>query len=336
MKNKITILFFGVLFFSTISNAQISTGTGGGASILPNSSTTNTNVGIGTTTPTAKLEVAGFPAINTTYTFLNAGDSFAKSIVLNIGTLRETAPTNTGGARLLTFCDVPPSNIYPNAQTMLAIEDRNDANRLRHTAKANSWSNFTLSDRTQKTVFEMYENEEAGILTLPKPDSYFTIGGTQAWPIPYRLMVKNGASKFEGAVYVDTNLGIGTSNFTDGADTYRLSVKGKVRAEEIKVYNTWADYVFSPAYELPSLKQVENYIAQNGHLQNVPSAKEITEKGLKLGEMAKIQQEKIEELTLYLIQQNKQMEEQRLYLIQQNKEIEELKVQVKVLLTSRK
>lgn len=59
-------------------------------------------------------------------------------------------------------------------------------------------------------------------------------------------------------------------------------------------------------------------IKENGHLQNVPSGKEITEKGLALGEMAKIQQEKIEELTLYLIQQNK--------------EIEELKVQLKYLL----
>ena len=125
-----------------------------------------------------------------------------------------------------------------------------------------------------------------------------------------------------GTGYFASNIGIGTSNFTDGAETYRLSVKGKVRAEEVKVYNTWADYVFSPAYELPSLKQVESYIAQNGHLPNVPSAKEITEKGLPLGEMAKIQQEKIEELTLYLIQQNK--------------EIEELKSQVKLLLAAKK
>ena len=315
MKNKITILLFGILLFSITANAQISSGAGGG--ILPNNPTSNNNLGIGVNNPKAKLEIEGFPTTNTTYTFLNSGDSFDKSVLLNIGTLRTTT-----GARLLTFYDVPPSNILPYAQTMLAIEDRNDANRLRHTTKANGDSSFKLSDRAQKTVFEVYENNEAAILTLPKPDSYFTIGGTQVWPVPYRLMVKNGASKFEGAVYVDANIGIGTSNFTDGADTYRLSVKGKVRAEEVKVYNTWADYVFSPAYELPTLKQVESYIAKNGHLPNVPSAKEITEKGLPLGEMAKIQQEKIEELTLYLIQQNK--------------EIEELKSQVKALLAAKK
>lgn len=62
------------------------------------------------------------------------------------------------------------------------------------------------------------------------------------------------------------------------------------------MYNAWADYVFSPNYKLESLKEVENFIVQNGHLKNVPSAKEVNENSLELGEMTKIQQEKIEEL----------------------------------------
>lgn len=128
-----------------------------------------------------------------------------------------------------------------------------------------------------------------------------------------------------GTGYFASAIGIGTSNFTDGADSYKLSVKGKIRAEEVKVYNTWADYVFSKDYELPDLKEVEKYIAKNGHLKNVPSAKEITKNGLELGEMIKIQQEKIEELTLYLIEQNKRIEEQ-------NKDLQELKTQIKILL----
>lgn len=318
---KITKMTYSIFCFlvTLVADAQIYSGAGG--TIQANNPTSNMNVGIGVNNPKAKLEIAGFPAINTTYTFLDNGDSFDKSRLLNIGTLRENS-TSTNGARLLTFYDVPPSNISPYAQTMLAIEDRNDANRLKHTARANGDSSFRLSDRNQNPVFEVYENQEAGILTLNKPDSYFTIGGTQAWPVPYRLMVKNGNSKFEGSVYVDANIGIGTSSFTDGLDTYKLSVKGKIRAEEVKVYNTWADYVFSSSYLLPSLKEVESYILKNGHLPNVPSAEEIKEKGLELGEMTKIQQEKIEELTLYLIQQNK--------------EIEELKSQVKLLLSIKK
>ncbi|CAD0006675.1 hypothetical protein [Flavobacterium chungangense] len=315
MKNNFTMLFFSVLFFNITLNAQISSGAGG--SILPNNPTSNNNMGIGVNNPKAKLEIEGFPTINRTYTFLDHGDSFDKSVLLNIGTIRSTS-----GSRLLTFSDVPPSNIVPNGQTMLAIEDRNDANRLRHHATANGPSLFTLSDKTQTAVFQMYEDGLNAFFDLPKPGSYLTVGGIAVWPIAHNFWVKTGTSKFDHDVFIDTNLCIGTSSFTDGSETYRLSVKGKVRAEEVKVYNTWADYVFAKNYDLKPLTKVEEYIAQNGHLPNVPSAKEITEKGLELGEMAKIQQEKIEELTLYLIQQNK--------------EIEELKSQMKLLLAAQK
>jgi hypothetical protein len=85
---------------------------------------------------------------------------------------------------------------------------------------------------------------------------------------------------------------------------------GNIWAKEIKVAltNPWPDYVFNETYILPTLNEVEKYIKENSHLQNVPTAGDIKSKGLELGEMAKIQQEKIEELTLYLIQQNKEIE----------------------------
>lgn len=92
---------------------------------------------------------------------------------------------------------------------------------------------------------------------------------------------------------------------------YKLFVKGGILTEELRIslQSTWADYVFRDDYKLPSLPEVENYIKENGHLPNVPSAKRVKEDGIELGEMAKIQQEKIEELTLYLIQQNKEIQE---------------------------
>ncbi|MFL9844173.1 hypothetical protein [Flavobacterium rhizosphaerae] len=129
---------------------------------------------------------------------------------------------------------------------------------------------------------------------------------------------------------------VGTTDLSD----YQLFVNGGVLATEVRVaLNSswaWADYVFAKDYKLPTLTEVEQYIAQNGHLPNVPSAKEVKENGIEVGEMAKIQQEKIEELTLYTIAQNKQLEAQQKQLDAQQKEIEELKAAVKALVATKK
>lgn len=107
------------------------------------------------------------------------------------------------------------------------------------------------------------------------------------------------------------NIGIGTTTYidvTDGNKEYKLSVNGHVRAESVKVYTNWADYVFEPNYGLPSLEEVENYINKNGHLKDIPSAEEVEDKGIELGEMNKLLLQKIEELTLYTIQLKKEVD----------------------------
>jgi hypothetical protein len=344
MKNKITIVLFGVLFFNANLNAQISTGAGGAASVLPNSSTTNTNVGIGTNDPTYKLEVVGtfkanegefFKSLPDGSTYTDWKDRNIRDRVLNLGTLRDSLDNG----RLLRFVDHPQSNLDLKSNFGFAIDDRSNHTRFSVSAETGGTGTFLLLDRNQTEYLKVFEDGTGKVYQqMVKPDSKLCIGGYSNYVpgLPHKLVVQNGSALIEGNILTNANIGIGTSNFTDGADTYRLSVKGKVRAEEVKVYNTWADYVFAKNYDLKPLIEVENYIAQNGHLPNVPSAKEITEKGLALGEMAKIQQEKIEELTLYLIQQNKEIEEQRLFLIKQNKEMEELKAQVKALLASKK
>jgi len=98
-------------------------------------------------------------------------------------------------------------------------------------------------------------------------------------------------------------VGIAVNNFPTTAGSvdvsnYKFFVQGGILAEEIRVATTWADYVFENNYKLPTLKEVEQHITDKGHLINVPSAKEVEENGISLGEIAKIQQEKIEELTL--------------------------------------
>lgn len=101
------------------------------------------------------------------------------------------------------------------------------------------------------------------------------------------------------------NVGIGTQ--TTG--TYKLAVNGNIRAKEIKVETAnWPDYVFTENYTLPTLEEVQKHIDQNGHLINIPSAKEIETNGLELGEMNRLLLEKIEELTLYILEQEKRIQ----------------------------
>jgi len=117
-------------------------------------------------------------------------------------------------------------------------------------------------------------------------------------------------------VLTNGNVGIGTTD-TKG---FRLGVKGKIAAEEVKVaiYNNWSDFVFENEYNLPSLKEVEKHINEKGHLKDIPSASEVAKNGIFLGDMNAKLLQKIEELTLYTIQQQKELEAQH----QKNKTLE--------------
>jgi len=124
-----------------------------------------------------------------------------------------------------------------------------------------------------------------------------------------RLTISQGSNVAQNelvTIHNSGSVGIGTTN----PGVYKLAVKGKIRAEEIKVETGWADYVFREGYRLPTLKEVERHIKENGHLINIPSAKEVKANGIQLGEMNKLLLEKIEELTLYTLQQQNLLEVQ--------------------------
>jgi len=104
------------------------------------------------------------------------------------------------------------------------------------------------------------------------------------------------------------NVGIGTTA-VNGA---KLSVEGVIRARRVNVDAAsivWSDFVFEPNYNLMSLIQLENFIVKNKHLPDVPSAIEVKENGIDLAQMDAILLQKIEELTLYIIEQDKRIKE---------------------------
>ncbi|MFA5556143.1 MAG: hypothetical protein WCY06_01380 [Flavobacteriaceae bacterium] len=167
----------------------------------------------------------------------------------------------------------------------------------------------------------------------------YAASGVSISPINNKLYIENSSStipliwgdfaedqlKFNGKVGVGYNFGdFPALAGTVDVENYNLFVYGGILTEEVRVMleGDWADYVFEENYLLPKLEEVEVFIKENKHLPNVPSAKEVAENGIELGKITTIQQEKIEELTLYLIQQQK--------------ELNELKEQVKLLLENQK
>ncbi len=243
------------------------------------------NVGIGASTPNGKLDVKGDVRANQTIittnqlngtVFPSIGERNDKCLALAVGS---SIGSGSGylNTRMLNFFDFPSTTSGTNigSTAWFSIDDRNDFTRFKMTASTGGNTYFGVLNKSQQDIFAVNEDgNDNVILTLPKTNSF---------------------------------LGIGTTSFNDGVDTFRLSVKGNIRAERVKVYTTWADFVFKKNYQLQTLEEVEQYIKLEGHLKDIPSAKEVELNGIELGEMNKKLLQKVEELTLYLIEIKKEI-----------------------------
>ncbi len=153
----------------------------------------------------------------------------------------------------------------------------------------------------------------------PQPMMYMFQSGTTNTA---RMVIAHSPSyPTWGLQYTDLNdqfdfLGAGTSrmtiNLSNGnvgigvtAPVYKLEVCGTIRAKEVRVETGWCDYVFEKNYKLKSIDELEQYINENKHLPGIAPASEVEKDGLKVAEMNKAMMEKIEELTLYVIQLSK-------------------------------
>ena len=138
-------------------------------------------------------------------------------------------------------------------------------------------------------------------------------GGSSAWQ-DWWITGNNGVLQIgangstlqgTGVLNIDFN---GNSAFGGStASNYKLDVYGNLRANEVVVNTTGADYVFDTAYKLPSLQTVDAYIRAHHHLPDVAPAGQMQQQGMPVGENQTVLLKKIEELTLYIIEQDKKM-----------------------------
>lgn len=149
------------------------------------------------------------------------------------------------------------------------------------------------------------------------------------------IWFNTSTSTNNGKIYIGSS-----TSYPTTTGNYKLFVEGGILTEKVKVAlrNTanWADYVFADNYKLMPLKEVESFVKTNKHLPGVSSASEIVENGLDVAEMQSKHMEKIEELTLYIIEQDKKLDVQQQAIEKQNSEIEILKAQLKVLIEKNK
>lgn len=120
-------------------------------------------------------------------------------------------------------------------------------------------------------------------------------------------------------IYYDNPVAIGNLNSANSNDifsnstsvgTFQLAVGGKIGARKVQVtQNQWADYVFDKKYKLRNLSQLERYIKTNKHLPEIPTTEQVLKEGVDIGEMQRLLLKKVEELTLYIIEQQKQIDE---------------------------
>lgn len=255
---------------------------------------------------------SGFYEISIAYTRGNvaaAATHIASASHLNSDIWRETGRINnniyTSGAQKYNFTiDVNPRKHGFRIRAVNTLGVTTDALRvhikirsINHTAGFTS-ANISGHTDVQNGFLSMTSDWELIVGDLRTP-----VAGVHAIKV-----IPNG--------YV----GIGTTNPTE-----RLSVDGTIRAKEIKVEaGPWPDYVFQKDYPLAPLSEVEQYIQAHGHLPAMPSAATVEQEGVSLGLMNKLLLEKVEELTLHLIEKDKALTDYQQGLLRLEKRVQEL------------
>ena len=260
----------------------------------------NGYVGIGTTNPETKLHVTG-NIMGRDITATN--DIQGKNITAerNIQGTNITATRDIQGANITATNDIQGTNITATGDVTISSLSEY-SNKILKVGTGGLLSSSSIHETTDGRVGIGTNTPATGIKLHVNGDIQAT-NITATGNIQAANLVASGNNVFENLL---VNNGIGIN--CDIESDYRLAVNGKIICTEMKVKaRPWSDYVFDDQYTLKSLKEVELFIKKNKHLPDVPSAKDVEENGIEIGEMQAILLQKIEELTLYSIEQQKQI-----------------------------
>ncbi len=300
------------------------------------------NVGVGITTPSYLLDINGRSRIrhngNTAGLWLNKADNTEGSFIgmindttagfwgnatsgswkvavdvknglMGIGTTDPTAPLSFAsslGNKISLWGDATGGHYGLGIQggTMQLYTDANNGNIVLGYGNSNAFTEnvkFLGNGNIHIGEYGAWANAQDN-RKINFGDGDFVYVGEQ--DADDRLVLR--ASSFD---FRTGNVFIGATDFTKGAG-YKLRVNGKIIAEEVRVQlvGAWPDYVFADDYKKLTIPQLEDFIKVNKHLPNVPTASDIEKDGQLLGELQKKMMEKIEEMSLYIIEQHKEIE----------------------------
>lgn len=267
------------------------------------------NVGIGTSLPKQMLHVVG-----------------GNILISRVANRNDKAPGSTNGSIL--FGDVTSTQYPFGAWGIEYLNDSENGYGLNFwkTADANGTTinyvlflceegsykgNVGIGTKTPSCKLEVSGSAkttslQTGTLNVTGNVSFGNLAGNTTKIV---TVGTDGKLNAKSGLFIADNgnvrIGSGTGN-----PSKTLEVNGTIRSKEVIVeVANWSDFVFDNDYKLMSLKDTESFIKQNGHLPNVPSASEVEKEGIQLGEMNAILLQKVEELTLYVIELQKQIDE---------------------------
>jgi len=256
------------------------------------------NVGIGVTNPDAKVVVG------------ENGDAMS----INSSALGFNSNVTTGAI----YNTSKSAWQFSIRDAYFSIEGYNGANGSPFNISKNG--NVGINVTTPRTKLDVW----GGSLSITGSDINGTLIAGSQGGLAY---IGSDALTNSIAIHPNGNVGIGTIKISD--PTYKLFVESGIRTRKIKVDQlTWPDYVFHNSYQLRPLHEVEQYIQQNHHLPEVPSAEEVKKDGIDLGDNQATLLKKIEELTLYAIEQNKKLAEQQSQTEALRRQVKELAAKV--------